>query len=49
MFRKLFRKALKPIVGKATAAVLSRAGDDMLKRELDKRTGGIASKIDDAI
>jgi len=49
MFKKLLRKIAKPIVGKATAAILARAADAALKRELDKRTGGLASKIDEVV
>lgn len=41
MFKKLLAKA----VGKALAPIV----DDLVKRELDKRTGGAATKIEDAV
>jgi len=49
MIRKWLRKIARPIVGKVAASVISRAGDDLLKRELDKRTGGLASRIDEVL
>lgn len=41
MFKKLLAKA----VGKALAPIV----DDLVKRELDKRTGGAATRIEDAV
>lgn len=40
----MFKKLLTKVVGKALAPIV----DDLVKRELDKRTGGAASKIEDA-
>ena len=41
MLKKLFSK----ILGKTGGAI----ADELLKRELDKRTGGAASKIEDVV
>lgn len=41
MFKKLLAKA----VGKALAPIV----DDLVKREIDKRTGGAATRIEDAV
>lgn len=46
MIKKLLRGALKPLLGKRKAAVVAEALDRKAKRELDKRTGGLASKAD---
>ena len=39
----MFKKILTKVVGKALAPIVN----DIVKRELDKRTGGAASKIED--
>lgn len=41
----MFKKILTKVVGKALAPIV----DDIVKRELDKRTGGAASKVEDAV
>lgn len=41
----MFKKILTKVVGKALAPIV----DDLVKRELDKRTGGAATKIEDAV
>jgi hypothetical protein len=41
----MFKKLLTKVVGKALAPIV----DDLVKRELDKRTGGAASKVEDAV
>lgn len=41
----MFKKILTKVVGKALAPIV----DDIVKRELDKRTGGAASKVADAV
>ncbi len=41
MFRKLLTKA----IGKVLAPVV----DDLIKREIDKRTGGAATKVEEAV
>ncbi|WP_156452165.1 hypothetical protein [Novosphingobium sp. CCH12-A3] len=41
----MFKKILTKVVGKALAPIV----DDIVKRELDRRTGGAASKIEDAV
>lgn len=41
MFKKLLAKA----VGKALAPIV----DELVKRELDKRTGGAVTKVEDAV
>lgn len=41
----MFKKILTKVVGKALAPIV----DDIVKRELDKRTGGAASKVKDAV
>lgn len=41
----MFKKLLATVVGKALAPIV----DDLVKRELDKRTGGDASKVEDAV
>lgn len=40
----MFKKVLTKAVGKALAPIV----DELVKRELDKRTGGAASKVEDA-
>lgn len=40
----MFKKLLAKVVGKALAPIV----DDLVKREIDKRTGGAASRIEDA-
>lgn len=49
MFRKLIRKIIRPIVGKNAAAVIAEAADRAIVREADKVTGGVASKVDEAL
>lgn len=49
MIRKLLRKALRPILGKQKAAVVAEVVDHGLKREIDKKTGGAATKLDEVI
>ena len=41
----MFKKLLTKVVGKALAPIV----DDLVKREIDKRTGGAASKAEDAV
>lgn len=41
----MFKKLLGKVVGKALAPIVN----DLVKRELDKRTGGAASKVEDAV
>lgn len=41
----MFKKILTKVVGKALAPIV----DDIVKRELDRRTGGAASKVEDAV
>lgn len=41
----MFKKLLSKVVG----PVLSSLVDEAVKRELDKKTGGAASKIEDAV
>ena len=41
----MFKKLLTKVVGKALAPIV----DDLAKREIDKRTGGAASKTEDAV
>ena len=49
MIRKLLRKLLKPVIGKTAATIAAREADKAVVRELDKRTGGLASKVDEAL
>lgn len=46
MIRRILRKALKPILGKRKAAAVAQELDRRAVRELDKKTGGLASKAD---
>lgn len=41
----MFKRILTKVVGKALAPIV----DDIVKRELDRRTGGAASKVEDAV
>lgn len=50
----MFKGILGKIVGKVVKNPLKRRlivemADDLAKRELDKRTGGLASKVDEVI
>lgn len=50
----MFKGILTKIVGKVVKNPLKRRlivemADDIAKRELDKRTGGLASKVDEVI
>ena len=49
MIKKLLRKILKPVLGKTAARVAAAEADKAVVKELDKRTGGAASKIDKVI
>lgn len=41
----MFKKLLSKVVGKALAPIV----DEAVKRELDKHTGGLASKVEQAV
>nr|DAI68388.1 MAG TPA: hypothetical protein [Caudoviricetes sp.] len=41
----MFKKLLTKVVGKALAPIV----DDLVKHAIDKRTGGAASKVEDAV
>ena len=41
----MLKKLLTKVVGKALAPIVN----DLVKREIDKRTGGAASKVEDAV
>ena len=50
----MFKKLIGKIVGKVVKNPLKRRlivemADDLAKRELDKRTGGLASKVDEVV
>lgn len=49
MIRGILRKVLKPIVGKRKAAVIAEVVDHGVKKVIDKRTGGAASKLDEVL
>lgn len=49
MIRSILRKALRPILGKRKAAVAAEALDGLAKREIDRRTGGAATRLDEVL
>ena len=50
MFKGLFSKLIRKVIKNPLAAdAIAAEADRRVKRELDKRTGGMASKVDDVI
>ena len=49
MIRKLLRGVLKPLLGKRKAAVVAEVADRLVVKQIDKRTGGLASKADEVL
>lgn len=49
MIRRLLRSALRPILGKRKAAAAAEAIDGLAKREIDRRTGGAATRLDEVV
>lgn len=49
MIRKLLRSVLRPVLGKRKAAIVAEGLDHVAKKAIDRKTGGLASKVDDAI
>lgn len=49
MFKKLLSKLAGKVVGKIAAEVIADKADRAIVKELDKRTGGLVSKVDEAI
>jgi len=49
MFKGLIRKMASKVVGKVAAEVIADKVDCVVVRELDKRTGGLASKADEVL
>jgi len=49
MIRKILRGVLKPILGKRKAAVVAEVADRVVVKQIDKRTGGLASKADEVL
>ncbi|MDT0507546.1 hypothetical protein [Novosphingobium sp. MMS21-SN21R] len=47
MLKSLFRKLARKVVGKSAAEVIADKADRALVKELDRRTGGLASKADE--
>lgn len=49
MLKGVFGKLFGKVLGKTLGKVAAKAADDLIVKELDKKTGGLASKVEKAI
>lgn len=49
MIRKILRGILKPVLGKRKAAIAAEGLDQVAKKVIDRKTGGLASRVDEVL
>lgn len=49
MIRGILRKILRPVLGKRKAAIVAEGLDQVAKKVIDRKTGGLASKVDEVL